>query len=70
MPDQTKPTYVVIDRQTGQTVASRTTRKAAQKKADALDLAYGAIRYFVLLGPVKADARCVFCGGSIQTCSC
>ena len=39
--------YQVIDIQTKQVVATCSTRKAASRKADKLDLAYGAIRYTV-----------------------
>jgi hypothetical protein len=39
--------YLVIDRQTGATVANLPTAKAARAKRDRLDLAYGAIRYTV-----------------------
>lgn len=42
-----QPVYQVIDRQTGDVVATYHSRKAATRKADKLDLEYGAIRYRV-----------------------
>lgn len=40
-------TYQVIDRQTGVVMGIYSSRKAATRKADKLDLEYGAIRYTV-----------------------
>jgi hypothetical protein len=40
-------TYQVIDIRTNEVVATRSTRKAARRLADKLDLEYGAIRYSV-----------------------
>ena len=40
-------TYSVIDRQTGQVVKTYTNRATAYRRADKLDLAYGAVRYVV-----------------------
>jgi hypothetical protein len=39
--------FQVIDRQTGAVVGTYQTRRRAASRADALDLAYGAIRYEV-----------------------
>lgn len=39
--------YQVIDTRTGDEIGTYTTRKRASRKADSLDLAYGAIRYQV-----------------------
>lgn len=39
--------YSVIDRQTGITLSTHKTRRAATRKADRLDNEYGAIRYAV-----------------------
>ena len=39
--------YHIIDTKTGLTVATASTRRAARRKADRLDLEYGAIRYAV-----------------------
>ena len=41
--------YQVIDIQTKQIVATKSTRVAARRLADRKDLAYGAIRYVVRL---------------------
>ncbi len=40
-------TYQVVDIQTKQVVGTYGNRKAASRRADKLDLAYGAIRYVV-----------------------
>ncbi len=40
-------TYQVIDLHTKQVVGTYNSRKAASRRADTLDLAYGAIRYSV-----------------------
>lgn len=39
--------YQVIDNRTGQLVGTYSTAKRARRKADKLDLVYGAIRYSV-----------------------
>lgn len=39
--------YEIIDRQTGNRVGTHKSRVSASRRADKLDLAYGAIRYFV-----------------------
>ena len=39
--------YQVIDAQTGAIVGTYSTRTRARNRADRLDLAYGAIRYYV-----------------------
>lgn len=40
--------YIVLDTRTGSVVGSYQTRAGAQRKADALDLEYGAVRYRVV----------------------
>lgn len=47
-------TYQVIDNQAGKVMGTYTTRAAASRRADKLDLAYGAIRYIVKI--IWADA--------------
>lgn len=42
-----KEAYQIFNIRTGEFVTSRATRKAAQRKADALDLQYGAINFAV-----------------------
>ena len=42
--------YSVIDIKTGNIVATYDNRKSAYRKADKLDLEYGAVRYVVRLG--------------------
>ena len=44
-----RTTYHVIDKQTGAHMGTYATRVAARRRADKLDLAYGAIRYLVRL---------------------
>ena len=39
--------YQIIDAQTGEIVAKAQSLKLAHRKADRLDLAYGAVRYYV-----------------------
>ena len=48
-------TYQVIDNQTKKVMGTYTTRAAASRRADKLDLAYGAIRYTVKI--IWADAK-------------
>ena len=53
-------TYKVIDNQTGKVMGTYSSRKAASRKADKLDLAYGAIRYSVQIAdltPFQADVQ-------------
>lgn len=39
--------YEVVDNQTSRVVASYTSRRRAQARADKMDLQYGAVRYVV-----------------------
>lgn len=41
-------TYQVVDNRTGQVISTHTSHKLARRKADRLDLEYGAIRYSVV----------------------
>lgn len=50
-----EPLYVVMDNQTGTRVGKPLSRKAAHRKADRLDLEYGAVRYTVK--PIKENAQ-------------
>ena len=45
--DEMTETYQVIDRQTGAVVGTFTNKARARAKRDRLDMAYGAVRYFV-----------------------
>ena len=47
--------YDVIDRQTGQTVSTHQTRRAATVKADRLDQVHGGYRYYVCLNGPDTD---------------
>ncbi len=53
----TKPVrYDLIDRQTDTVIGSYTKREPAMRRADKLDLAYGAVRYSVRpIWPTPAD---------------
>ncbi len=55
--------FRIIDQRTKTVVATRRTRSAARRKADALDLAYGAIRYYVeeTKLPTFTDCYCAVC---------
>lgn len=45
--------YNIIDRHTGEIVATRKTLKSASQKVDKLDLNYGACRYFHKYVPIN-----------------
>lgn len=51
--------YQVIDKQTGKVIGSYQDRKRARRKADKLDLEYGAIRYYVreVIQPVNPPTK-------------